>query len=198
MDAIMQAYNETQGGDVFNAVFWFFEGVKSNTVLNEVECFNESFPYWKGGYGGMTHDEVYKIIQVQEEDYGYGEPRYNFYYGDPAMKDLPANEFAIAFSMQTLECLQLGPFYIGTPSHALACFGADYTVDADGKPHITELYISENDPLPGNTRNGLNKFGTNYLDGKMWLTSPTAAGGGNSNLTKVTRTFGIKSIRFAK
>ena len=48
MDAMMQAYNNTGGGDSYEAVGWFFEGVTRNSILNDVKTFNEAYPQWRG------------------------------------------------------------------------------------------------------------------------------------------------------
>lgn len=197
MDAMMQAYNATNGGDTYEAVGWFFEGVATNSVMNGVTTFNEAYPYWKGNFGGFGHERLRDIYVVQDETFGYLEPRYMYYSNDPKIKYLDADEMAVEFTRQTIATLQYGPLHVCTAFHALACFGIDYTVDSNGNPVMTRMYMVDNDPVEANVRNGYNMATPHFKDGGVvWISIASAYNGGYDPVTRITKTFGIKSVRF--
>ena len=197
MDAMMQAYNNTGGGDSYEAVGWFLEGVTRNSILNDVKTFNEAYPQWRGGFGGFTHERLRDLYVVQDETFGYAEPRYHYYQSDDKTRNLTASEIAVAFTRNTIEALQEGPIQMCTRSHALACFGIDYTVDSQGNPVMTRMYIVDNDPVEGNVKNGYNMATPHFKDGGVvWISLASAYNGGYDPVTRIIRTFGIRSVRF--
>lgn len=196
MDIYCQAWNyDAAGGDCYDACLWFAAGVQQNFILNGVNALVETYPHWKGGFLGMTREEAMKMFYVQDETFGYSEPRYNYYIFDPKMENLPAEEFAEAFSEQAIRCLEQGPFYIGTGNHAIVCWGADYTVNANGAPKIHHLWIAENSGnAPENVQNGLNYAPVVYDKGRVMLKIESLTMYGWDG--EIRKTFGIRSYEY--
>lgn len=153
MDIISQAYAH-QAGIPEKVLKWFFAGVAhpENYFVNDICAFNLDYEYVKGGFMGMTEDEADIYVNYAT--------RTDLYRG---MNQQQVKE---KFADVMLGWLRNGPVYfnISAGNHALLAWGAEYTVQPDGKKVITKLWISENDNKMGNVRNGLNEATVDYSD----------------------------------
>ena len=183
------------GGSMFDPLKWFFRPVGWNTGNGEGSfLLDESKPNWKGGFGGMTEDETQALMVVNEKSSnGYNTPLYEFhvtYDGGKTDEDLMR-----VFSQKVINALRQGPLAlsivgsIGNTVHGVSCWGADYEVLSDGTLKVKELYISENDPLAGNVKNGMNKGIITYENGYVKVDMPTT---GKKNINMF---FGIRGYQ---
>lgn len=187
MDLYVDYYIHT-GGTMFSPIKWFFTPVDYNTYMDGEKLLNESLPYWKGGFGGMTEEEAQSLMVVNEKSSnGYIIPQYEFNQMFD-IKGLSTNEAIKVFSQRIIDALRQGPLAlslagnIGGNVHGVSCWGADYEVLADGSFKVNELYISENDPLAGNVKNGMNKGIITYEGDYVKVEMPTTSGKKNLNL----------------
>lgn len=188
-------YFRHDGGEMFDRFKWFFRPVAyspgdefGNPILNQ------SLPYWKGGFGGMTEEEAQSLMVVNEKSSdGYNTPLYEFNisYDKGATDD----ETRKIFSQKIIDALRQGPLAIsivgstGGTVHGVSCWGADYEITSDGTPKVNELYIGENDPLAGNVKNGMNKATITYEGGYVKIQMATC---GKKNLNMF---FGIRGYQ---
>lgn len=162
MDIFLNACNNLAGSS--DAIQWFMSGVEYNTMVNSEDWrFKESYPYWKGGFMGMSTDEMRKYILTNTHAHpSYATPdeyiySYNVMFSIDA--DATVDESAKRFSEIFLDALKQGPSYLCFDGHhALTCWGADYKILEDGTPRITYLYIGENSPAGGGTGNAIDKL----------------------------------------
>ena len=167
MDLYVNYYSHS-GGSMFDRIKWFFAPVLYNWGDESGDkVLNESLPNWKGGFAGMTSEEAQKLMIVNEKSSdGYNVPLYEFNVRYEDFSD--ATELAKVFSRKMVDCLHQGPVAVhivtsgGSSVHGVSCWGADYEMLSDGSLKISKLYISENDPLSGNIRNGLNPATITY------------------------------------
>lgn len=173
---------------MFSPIKWFFTPVSYNTYTDDGKLLNESLPYWKGGFGGMTEEQAQSLMVVNEKSSpGYPVPLYDFnrIYD---LKGLSTSEAIKVFSQRIIDALRQGPVALslvgntGSSVHGVSCWGADYEVLADGSFKVNELYISENDPLAGNVKNGMNKGIITYEGDYVKIEMPTTSGKKNLNL----------------
>lgn len=206
MDATCLAHNyKVGGGDVFRALEWFCVGVEGNIIANGVNKFDESYQYWKGGFLGMTDEEMRSLVlNLNKKTFGREKPEFTYNCLDPAYTMLNKKKFIEKFSKHIIQTLVKGPFYFGVFNHAIACFGADYKVLDDGTPELTALYVCENSKNlqgTGNTINGMEYcpivFEEPAGEGAIvpWLRMESY-NGGSSIQTDIRRTIAVKSIRF--
>lgn len=197
MEAFVSAYPNT-AGDALMTVQWFFNGVERNSVLNGVSTYNELYPYWKGGFLGMTPEETAKYINVSEEasdGWPAGEWPYVFnrLY---SLKNLDANQAKKKFSRIMIESLREGPLGVIIPSHSVAIWGCDYEVDQDGDPIVTAVYVGENGNVNGNIKNGLNKGSVVYSTYRdIWFYCSSMHDGGSTTTTLIQSFFGMKGYK---
>lgn len=197
MEALVLTYPNT-AGDALMTIEWFFSGVERNAVLNGLSTYNESYPNWKGGFLGMTRNEMLQYINVSEEasdGYDQGEWPYVFHrlY---SLKGLDMEQAKKKFSRILIETLREGPVGVIIPSHSVAFWGCDYEVDSDGDPIVTALYVGENGTTTGNIKNGLNKGTVNYKSAnEIWFTLASMHDGGSVNTTRINSFFGIKGYK---
>lgn len=172
MDVISQAYVH-QAGSTESALKWFFVGVPhpESYSINGICAFNLDYKYVKGGFMGMTDKEA--------DDFIIPASWTNLYKG------LTSQQLKDKFADTMIGWLRNGPVYFNvcTGNHALLAWGAEYTVQADGKKLITKLYVAENDPKAGNVKNGLNEARVEYTnanDGSdyPYIYMPTLNSGG--------------------
>lgn len=158
MDVLMMGVSVHDSGVPAWAFRWFMQG------FNKVGSFslhgndgdytlNEKWEYGHGGFGGFKQSDVNPYNREEFTDlYIYDQDRITGFYSKTS-----ADESADKFSEIFLGCLRNGPIYISVDgTHALCVWGAEYEIiDSNGKKRISRLYIAENDPVAGNTRNGL-------------------------------------------
>lgn len=186
-----------EGGDMFEELKWFFCPVQYNTMNEHGEKrLNESLPYWKGGFAGMTEEEAQSLMVVNEKSSdGYIIPRYDYNARVDAKNG--AQENMQIFSERIIDALSQGPVglfitasSVGSNVHGLSCWGADYEVLSDGTLKVTKLYIGENDPLPGNVKNGMNDAVITYDDDYVKIEMSTTSGKNN-----ITQFFGLRGYQ---
>lgn len=171
MDVISQAYVH-QAGVPESVLKWFFTGIEhpESYFVNDICAFQLDYKYVKGGFLGMTDAESDEFIVPAS--------RTNMYRG------LDPQQTKDKFADIMLGWLRNGPVYfnVSTGNHALLAWGAEYTVQADGKKLITKLYVSENDLKAGNVINGLNEarveYSNNADDNYPYIYMPTLNSGG--------------------
>lgn len=183
---VMDLYNDYYShgaGAMFNTLKWFFRPVAVN-MYDEYgnPLINEDLPYWKGGFGGMTEDEVQSMMVVNKaSSEGHNIPEYDYSKLFDA-KGKTAAEVAAVFSERIINDLREGPVAIciggavGSSVHGISCWGADFEVLSDGTYKVNQLYIGENDPISGNVKNGMNKATITYVPESVMLEMPTTGG----------------------
>lgn len=206
MDAFCSAnYYNSGGGDCYMNLEWFIVGVDYNQTINGVTKFNETYPYWKGGFLGMTEEEMRQnVLNLNPDLFGYTKPQNTYYWGDPYFKNASKEEFTARFSQHVIETLLQGPFYFGVFNHAETCFGAEYKVNANGTPELTALYVCENSKNirgEGNTLNGMQLCKVHFEEvggtTVCWVELP-AMSASNAQTTDIRKTVAVKSVRFNK
>lgn len=187
MDIMLNSHNISEhGGSVEDFILWFMSGVEYNVTMNGIKLYNDSYPYWKGGFLGMTEKEAKSYLNVRADADPLNPDMYLFNRGG-SVKGMNASQTTAKFGEIFVEALKMGPVYVNYGgSHALSCWGADYTVLTDGTIQINELYIGENDMLSHNVKNGMNKAVMTYDAGKVYMSMP------NVGRKELTIAIGIK------
>lgn len=197
MEALVSAYPNT-AGDALMTIQWFFTGVERNSILNGLKTYNELYPYWKGGFMGMTAEEAAKYINTSQEasdGYPVGEWPY-IYHCIYSLRNLDNTQAKKKFSRIMIETLREGPLGVIIPSHSVGIWGCDYEVDQDGDPIVTAVYVGENGRVNGNVKNGLNKGSVVYTsDRKIWFYCASMHDGGSLKTTEIHSFFGIKGYK---
>lgn len=160
---------------------WFFAPVPWNMSNGEQKVLNEDLPNWKGGFAGMTSEEAQALLVVNKNSSdGYNEAIYEFSQRVDTKGKTQAETTKI-FSERIIHTLRQGPVALSLVNnvgnvHGISCWGANYEVLSDGSFKVYELYVSENDPLEGNVKNGMNMLTVTYngdiVNGEM----PTTGG----------------------
>lgn len=160
---------------------WFFAPVPFNNMIDGGKMLNESLPNWKGGFAGMTSEEAQALLIANAtSSNGYNEPLYEFNQQFDTGGKTEAETIKI-FSDRIIKTLRQGPVALYLVNnvgnvHGISCWGANYEVLSDGSFKVYELYVSENDPLEGNVKNGMNMLTVTYngdiVNGEM----PTTGG----------------------
>ena len=154
MDIFASACNNYAGAA--DGLDWFMTGIEVNEYATDGDVmlgwrFNENYKYWKGGFMGMTREEARSyLVTNASAHYSYDDPKdYNLTYNvqNNIPMDCTEEESARLFSEVMLDALKQGPSYLSWGGmHAIACWGAEYEVNAQGTPIITYLYMTENSP----------------------------------------------------
>ncbi len=158
MDLINNAFGYSDlGGGCHQTIMWFFAGYYDHPFLGSPSKpesanlvgapFRSGYPYWKGGFLGMTWEEGMNYIVCNEEaNNGWDWYDYTmFYHSNYSLpKDVTIDDAAKKFNLLTIDALLQGPYYICFAGHAMSCWGADYEIMADGTPRIYNLYYCEN------------------------------------------------------
>lgn len=177
MDMIIDATGWSDGGSAMTTIAWFFAGLYDHPLYGSPSkaenCnilgapFRPTYPYWKGGFMGMTWEEAMGyLITTAEASNGYDWYAHEVFYSPNycVNSGMTQQESAEKFSKLNLEALMEGPTYISFASHAMSCWGAEYEVNNDGKPVITYLYYCENtNGFSSNVKGGLQKGPVTYL-----------------------------------
>ncbi len=157
MDVMNDAFGWNEGASCHDAIKWFFAGYYDHPLIgtpsdprntNLVGAPHKpDYPYWKGGFLGMTYEEAQSyIVSNEEANDGYAWFDQNMYYSCAYSipKTATADEAAEKFSKLNIDAFMQGPVYICFAKHAMSAWGVDYEILADGTPRITKIHYCEN------------------------------------------------------